>query len=152
MLLHAAQLRELLRLEALKPRQGGNAEGSSLRAALVCLPLHLSLSISIPSDLPPPWDTGSFSGVDDSGNPHTHVRAQQKTAGVDVERARAVLEANGPLDLENPQLRTADLKLLETFQASERNRRLQHAGTITLALVGTGLGCLAYVGQSWRFG
>jgi len=117
----------------------------------VSLSISPSPSLSLPIS-PPPWDTGSFSGVDDSGNPHTHVRAQQKTAGVDVERARAVLEANGPLDLENPQLRTADLKLLETFQASERNRRLQHAGTITLALVGTGLGCLAYVGQSWRFG
>ena len=57
---------------------------------------------------------------------HTHT---QKIAGVDVERARAVLEANGKLDLNDDQLRKVDLALLEPFEASERSRRLKHAGT-----------------------
>ena len=122
------------------------------RAAVSAQCWSVSPSFPIPSHVPP-------RGILDPSQVlmtlaiHTRPCAHtQKTAGVDVERARAVLEANGPLDLENTQLRTADLKLLETFEASERSRRLQRAGTITVALVGTGLGCLAYLGQSWRFG
>ena len=48
---------------------------------------------------------------------------------MDVERARGVLEANGRLNLNDDQLRKVDLALLEPFEASERSRRLKHAGT-----------------------
>ena len=48
---------------------------------------------------------------------------------MDVERARAVLGAIGNLDLTDDQLRNVDLALIEPFDASERLRRLNHAGT-----------------------